>query len=166
MTASVISEELNVEDFWAWAVMQWSDSILSAEMMALQDEHQCVVLELLLMGWLGRKNFALSTAGHLELVATAAPWLDDVVIPLRATRHRWRGVQVLASQREQLQQLELKCEYALAELYFETLLALEPSDLVLTQENRVIDNLVIAFASLGSTVSPQRIEGLGTLLSP
>ena len=99
MPIRVMSDVFNVDTFWTWAVAQWSDSILSAEMMALQDEHQCVVLELLLMGWLGRKNFALSTAGHLELVATAAPWLDDVVIPLRATRHRWRGVQVLASQR-------------------------------------------------------------------
>ena len=92
MSTTVISNVLNVDTFWTWAVAQWSDSILAAEMMALQEEHDCVVLELLLMGWLGRQHWAVSQGAHRQLANTASSWLNGVVIPLRRTRRSWREI--------------------------------------------------------------------------
>ena len=165
MTALASPDLLKVDNFWTWAVAQWSDPTLATEMMALQESHDCVVLELLLMGWLGRQHLMISSAAHRRLVEMAVPWLEGVVIPLRHTRQTWRGVAALASERQQLQSLELKCEYALAELYFRTLGLLEPSELVLTEGSRVIDNLDIALAGAAPPVAGERIRDLGVLLS-
>ena len=156
---------LNVETFWSWAVAQWTDPVVSTEMMALQEEHECTVLELLLMGWLGRQCLAVTPEARHALATTAAPWLEGVVVPLRNTRRGWRANVSLASQRQQLQRLELKAEYALAELYFESLAVLGASELVLMEEPRVIDNLAIALSDAAKPVPRQRIVGLGTLLS-
>ena len=81
MSIRVMSDVFNVDTFWTWAVAQWSDSILADEMMALQEEHDCVVLELLLMGWLGRQHWAVSQGAHRQLADTASSWLNGVVIP-------------------------------------------------------------------------------------
>ena len=164
MSITVISDVFNVDTFWTWAVAQWSDSILAAEMMALQEEHDCVVLELLLMGWLGRQHWAVSPRAHRQLADTASSWLNGVVIPLRRTRRSWREIGDLESQRQQLQSLELKAEYALAELYFGVLSGLDSSELVQVDGPMVIDNLHIALASAHATIAPQRIRGLGALL--
>jgi uncharacterized protein (TIGR02444 family) len=165
MTTLASPDLLKVDNFWAWALAQWSDPILAAEMMALQEGHDCVVLELLLMGWLGRQHLAISSAAHGRLVEMAVPWLEGVVIPLRHTRRAWRGIAARASERQKLQSLELKCEYALAELYFRTLELMEPSELGLVGESRVIDNLGIALASAAPPVDVERIRALGALLS-
>jgi uncharacterized protein (TIGR02444 family) len=164
MTTLVSTDLLKVDNFWEWALAQWSDSILAAEMMALQEEHDCVVLELLLMGWLGRQHMAVSLSAHGRLVEMAAPWLEGVVIPLRHTRRIWRGIAARASERQKLQSLELKCEYALAELYFKTLELMEPSELVMVGESRVTDNLDIALASAAPPIAVERIRNLGALL--
>ncbi|WP_435217848.1 TIGR02444 family protein [Luminiphilus sp. nBUS_07] len=156
---------LNVDTFWSWAVAQWTDPVVATEMMALQEEHGCTVLELLLMGWLGLQGWAVTPEARHALATTAAPWLDGVVIPLRSTRRGWRENDGLASQRQQLQRLELKAEYALAELYFGSLAVLGPSELVLMEESRVIDNLGIALSVAAKPVPRQRIVGLGALLS-
>ena len=156
---------LNVETFWSWAVAQWTDPVVSTEMMALQEEHECTVLELLLMGWLGQQCLAVTAEARHAPATTAAPWLEGVVVPLRNTRRGWRENAGLSSQRQQLQKLELNAEYALAELYFESLAVLEPSELVLMEEPRVIDNLAIALSDAAKPVPRQRIVGLGTLLS-
>jgi uncharacterized protein (TIGR02444 family) len=165
VTAKMTAEMLDVDAFWNWALARWSDPIFAAEMMDLQEEHECVILELLLMGWLGQQNWAVTSAGHRRLMTAAAPWLDGVVIPLRNTRRVWSGNEGLASQRLRLQSLELKAEYALAELYFATLAILEPSELVLAEASTVIDNLDTALAVAASPVATQRILNLGVLLS-
>ena len=165
MSTTVISNVLNVDTFWTWAVAQWSDSILAAEMMALQEEHDCVVLELLLMGWLGRQHWAVSPAAHQQLADMATSWVDGVVLPLRRTRRSWRGIDALESQRQQLQNLELQGEYALAQLYFGALGNLDSSELVQAEEPMVIDNLNIALASTHTTIVPQRILELAALMS-
>ena len=156
---------LNVDAFWDWAVTQWTDPVVATEMMALQEEHGCTVLELLLMGWLGRQCWAVTSEAQHALATTAAPWLEGVVIPLRNTRRAWRENDGLSSQRQQLQWLELKAEYALAELYFGSLAVLGPRELVLMEEPRVIDNLGIALSVAAKPVPRQRIAGLGALLS-
>ena len=156
---------LNVDAFWDWAVTQWTDPVVATEMMALQEEHGCTVLELLLMGWLGRQCWAVTSEAQHALATTAAPWLEGVVIPLRNTRRAWRENDGLSSQRQQLQWLELKAEYALAELYFGSLAVLGPRELVLMEEPRVIDNLGIALSVAAKPVPRQRIVGLGALLS-
>jgi len=164
MSIRVMSDVFNVDTFWTWAVAQWSDSILAAEMMALQEEHDCVVLELLLMGWLGRQHWAVSQGAHRQLADTASLWLNGVVVPLRRTRRSWRESDDLESQRQQLQSLELKAEYALAELYFGALDSLDSSELVQAEGPTVIENLHIALARAHATITPERILGLGALL--
>ncbi len=86
------------------------------------------------------------------------------MIPLRRTRRSWREIDDLESQRQQLQSLELKAEYALAELYFGALSHLDSSELVQAEGPTVIENLHIALARAHATITPERILGLGALL--
>ena len=120
-------EGLKVGNCGRGAVAQWADSSLAAEMMGLQEGHDCDVLELLRMGWWGREQWAVSQGAHRQLADTASSWLNGVVIPLRRTRRSWREIDDLEIQRQQLQSLELKAEYALAELYFGALSHLDSS---------------------------------------
>ena len=54
---------------------------------------------------------------------TTRSWIDEVVVPLRATRERWKSAPGLQSQRAHLLQLEVQAERHLAELMWTSILA-------------------------------------------
>jgi len=54
----------DIEDFWQWALQRWSQPGLAAALLPFQDQHGCVVLELLLLAWLDSRNLKLSPSGY------------------------------------------------------------------------------------------------------
>lgn len=109
------------DDFWRWALARWQDSEVAAGLLSLQEDHHVVVLEVMLLAWLGRGGWQVSADCHAALVAVAQPWVAEVVLPLRQTRQQWRNDPARAAQRRCLQRVELRAEEELAELYFAVL---------------------------------------------
>ncbi|MGD2006633.1 MAG: DUF2390 domain-containing protein [Cellvibrionales bacterium] len=109
------------DNFWSWALQRWQDGDLARALLALQEEQDVVVLEVMLLAWLGREGWLIDEEGHRKLVAAGRPWVRGVVVPLRNTRQAWRGDDSLNPQRGRLQRLELQAEAELGRLYFETL---------------------------------------------
>ncbi len=109
------------EDFWSWALQRWQDGDLARALLALQEERDVVVLEVMLLAWLGREGWLIDEEGYGKLVAAGRPWVMGVVVPLRSTRQGWRGDDSLNPQRARLQRLELQAEAELGRLYFEAL---------------------------------------------
>lgn len=134
----------DIEEFWQWALKRWSQPGLADALLPLQDQHGCVVLELLLLAWLDTQNLKLSQFGFDGLERAAASWNAEVVLPLRAVRVGWRDRPDMAAPRKRLQQLELAAERALAELYFECLLQLPATELPVSQMAKSCSNLELA----------------------
>ena len=110
-----------VDEFWTWALGQWRREELSAGLLDLQNQHGLVVLELLLLAWLGRRGHCLQHSTWQFMVIQAQPWVDEVIVPLRSTRQRWRDQPDIAPLRSLLADLELRTERQLAELYMQSL---------------------------------------------
>lgn len=116
------------EQFWEWCLLRYAQPRLRGMLLALQDEHDQVVMEVLLALWLleqGRVSRPLDGA--------EARWLADCfVAPLRELRRAGRpavdaGLLSEASYR-QLLQLEVDAERVLAQsLYTAALPAPERS---------------------------------------
>ncbi len=155
----------NVEDFWQWALGQWSNPQLAAELLHLQDRHNCIVLELLLLVWLDQQDMSLSDVGYRRLVTVAACWNEEVVQPLRQTRIRWRDRADLEHHRARLKQLELTAEHALAQLYFGALKALAADDLSLRPAGRPNSNLELARHAASPPMSGSQVSTLLELMS-
>lgn len=116
---------MSAQNFWPWALTQWRDPDLERALLALQDQHGLVVLELLYVAWLASIGRALSETQWRALVEAANPWVAEVVIPLREQRQRWRGVSDRDDLRKRLQGLELAAERELAGIYAQALASID-----------------------------------------
>lgn len=155
----------DIEDFWQWALQRWSQPGLAAALLPLQDQHGCVVLELLLLAWLDSRNLKLSPSGYDGLVDAAASWNAEVVLPLRAVRVGWRDNPDMAGQRERLQKLELAAERALAGLYFEFLGQLPATELSVSNMAESSSNLELAVQTAAPPLPQGQVVNLLELLS-
>ena len=155
----------DIEEFWQWALKRWSQPGLADALLPLQDQHGCVVLQLLLLAWLDTQNLKLSQSGFDGLEREAASWNAEVVLPLRAVRVGWRDRPDMAAPRKRLQQLELAAERALAELYFECLLQLPATELPVSQMAKSCSNLELAVQIATPPLSDCQRRNLLELLS-
>ncbi|GEM_PF-547779 len=110
-----------VDEFWRWALVQWRRADLSTVLLDLQNQHGLVVLELLLLAWLGHRGHRLELTDWQRMVSHAQPWIEDVIVPLRSTRQRWRDRSTVTTLRPLLADIELRAERQLAQLYVKTL---------------------------------------------
>lgn len=109
----------DVDEFWGWVLTRWNRPGVDGQLLALQDEHGLVVLEILFLIWLAERGVCLSESQWQGLVAAASPWIENVVEPLRAQRNRWKQDHEMAELKTRLGRLELAGERELAGIYLE-----------------------------------------------
>lgn len=120
--SSPVDADVITQRFWDWALTRWQEPEFAASLLRLQDQHGVVVLELLLLVWLGEQGMLIEESVGRALFDRTRPWVTDVVVMLRATRRRWRAEGEMENAektllRQSLAQLELQAERALATLY-------------------------------------------------
>ncbi|MDN6855011.1 TIGR02444 family protein [Pseudomonas sp. CAN2814] len=106
------------DDVWSYALKLYARPGVEAACLALQEGGADVCL-LLASAWLGSAGVACSPARIDALESTAREWREQVVVPLRELRQRWRESAKrdlqLAPLRERIKQLELEAEKVLLE---------------------------------------------------
>lgn len=107
---------MTVDTFWDWSLGAYAHDPLQQHLLELQRVGDLVILEALFACWLATRGVRLTTGAANQLSDTTRSWLDEVVVPLRATREQWKSVPELQSQRTHLLQLEVEAERHLAEL--------------------------------------------------
>lgn len=100
-------------DLWRFAQALYQAPDIKATCLRLQAEGADVCL-LLCAAWLERRQIACTEEHAKTLRDLAHAWQQQVVLPLRQLRQRWRdtaqGDKALAQLREQVKQLELAAE--------------------------------------------------------
>ena len=102
--------------FWDWALAQYRSEATQDLLLRLQQEADLVILEALFVSWLASEGYQWRSEDALQLLDATQDWIDEVVLPLRAVRERWKsdvGMQML---RRHLLELEVEAERHLAEL--------------------------------------------------
>lgn len=102
--------------FWDWALAQYRSEATQDLLLRLQQEADLVILEALFVSWLASEGYQWRSEDALQLRDATQDWIDEVVLPLRAVRERWKsdvGMQML---RRHLLELEVEAERHLAEL--------------------------------------------------
>ena len=107
---------MTVDTFWDWSLGAYAHDPLQQHLLELQRVGDLVILEALFACWLATRGVRLTPGAATQLSDTTRSWLDEVVVPLRGTRERWKSVPELQSQRAHLLQLEVEAERHLAEL--------------------------------------------------
>ena len=87
--------------------------------MCIRDSLNLVVLEALFASWLGSRYLVWEASAVRRLGEASQDWLEGVVMPLRATRTRWRSQPALHTARQHLLSLEVQAERHLAELIWQ-----------------------------------------------
>jgi hypothetical protein len=82
----------------------------------LQDTQDLVILEALFACWLASHDRQWQLDDVRAMAVSTRTWIDEVVLPLRATRTRWTGDADLSDSRQHLLALEVTAERHLAEL--------------------------------------------------
>ncbi|WP_339411552.1 TIGR02444 family protein [Pseudomonas sp. EA_35y_Pfl2_R5] len=100
-------------DLWRFAEALYQRPGVEAACLHLQEQGADVCL-LLCAAWLERRKVACTDERTEALRALAQPWQQQVVVPLRQLRQRWReqahSDRAMAALREQIKQLELAAE--------------------------------------------------------
>lgn len=106
------------DDVWSYALKLYARPGVEAACLTLQEGGADVCLVLVAM-WLGRTGVAFATSRMSELESAAQGWREEVIVPLRSLRQRWRESAKqdaeLAPLREGIKQLELDAEKVLLE---------------------------------------------------
>ena len=104
------------DDVWSYALKLYARPGVEPACLALQEGGADVCL-LLAAAWLGSTGVAFAASRMSALESTARGWREEVVVPLRSLRQRWRESAKqdaeLAPLRERLKQLELEAEKVL-----------------------------------------------------
>jgi uncharacterized protein (TIGR02444 family) len=104
------------DDVWSYALKLYARPGVEAACLSLQEGGADVCL-LLASAWLGSAGVAFSPARIDALESTAREWREEVIVPLRSLRQRWRESAKrdlqLAPLRERIKQLELEAEKVL-----------------------------------------------------
>ncbi|WP_371232465.1 TIGR02444 family protein [Pseudomonas sp. QE6] len=106
------------DDVWSYALKLYARPGVEPACLALQEAGADVCLALA-AAWLGSAGVAFSQARMDALDSVAQDWREDVIVPLRSLRQRWREAAKqdteLAPLRERIKQLELEAEKVLLE---------------------------------------------------
>ena len=102
--------------FWDWALRQYAREPTQELLLTLQSQADLVILEALFAAWLSTEGHRLRDQDFAAMRDTTSIWIDEVVLPLRAARERWKGDAAKEDARRHLLQLEVEAERHLAEL--------------------------------------------------
>lgn len=102
--------------FWSWALKRYESHSLRDCLLALQESCGLVVVEALFFAWLSEQGRQLSPAQAKSMEEAIAPWVENVVLPLRRQRVKWSNNQETSLLRGEALRLELESEKTLAEL--------------------------------------------------
>jgi conserved hypothetical protein TIGR02444 len=106
------------DDVWSYALQLYARPGVEAACLSLQEGGADVCL-VLASAWLGSTGVAFSPARSSLLESTAGEWREDVIVPLRSLRQRWRESAKqdaeLSVLRERIKRLELDAEKVLLE---------------------------------------------------
>ncbi|WP_447744539.1 TIGR02444 family protein [Pseudomonas nicosulfuronedens] len=104
------------DDVWSYALKLYARPGVEAACLSLQEGGADVCL-LLAAAWLGDAGIGFSQPRMVALENTAREWREEVIVPLRSLRQRWRESATrdaeLAPLRERIKQLELEAEKVL-----------------------------------------------------
>ena len=107
---------MTVAPFWDWALKQYAREPTQALLLTLQSQADLVILEALFACWLATEGRRLEAQDVVAMRDTTGVWIDEVVLPLRAVRERWKGDGSKEDARRHLLQLEVEAERHLGEL--------------------------------------------------
>jgi len=107
---------VTVAPFWDWALRQYAREPTQALLLSLQSQAELVILEALFAAWLSTEGHRLEAHDVAAMRDTTGTWIDEVVLPLRAVRERWKGDASKEVARRHLLRLEVEAERHLAEL--------------------------------------------------
>ena len=107
---------MTVDAFWDWAVACYRRAGVQQHLLNLQDTQDLVILEALFACWLASHDRQWQLDDVRAMAVSTRTWIDEVVLPLRATRARWTADADLSDSRQHLLALEVAAERHLAEL--------------------------------------------------
>lgn len=107
---------MNATPFWDWALSQYRAEAAQRLLLRLQEEAGLVILEALFVSWLASENYEWRSDDTVKLRDATQDWIDEVVMPLRAVRQRWKNEASKEASRRHLLELEVEAERHLAEL--------------------------------------------------
>lgn len=107
---------MNAALFWDWALSQYRAEAAQRLLLRLQEEAGLVILEALFVSWLASEHYEWRSHDTVKLRGATQDWIDEVVLPLRAVRQRWKHEASKEASRRHLLELEVEAERHLAEL--------------------------------------------------
>lgn len=107
---------MNSKPFWDWALAQYRAEAAQRLLLRLQEEAGLVILEALFVSWLASEHYEWRLDDTAKLRDATQDWIDEVVLPLRAVRQRWKNEASKEASRRHLLALEVEAERHLAEL--------------------------------------------------
>ena len=139
--------------FWDWALRQYAQGPTQVLLLTLQSQADLVILEALFAAWLSTEGHRLEAHDVAAMRDTTGPWIEEVVLPLRAVREQWRGDASKEEARRHLLQLEVEAERHLAELMWASTEALRsaPEDSV-NKEMRMKEAMEQAAARMSANM--------------
>ena len=107
---------MTVDAFWDWAVACYRRAGVQQHFLLLQDTQDLVILEALFACWLASHDRQWQLDDVQAMAVSTRTWIDEVVLPLRATRCDGRPMPDLSDSRQHLLAFEVTAERHLAEL--------------------------------------------------
>src|SRR5579871_2216704 len=151
--------------FWRFSLRFYRQPGVAEACIALQDGCGVDVNVLLFFLWLATARRCASVAVAREVCATAAPWRDDVVAPLRAIRRRLKDGSALVERgaaevfRTAVKALELESERLQQEALFALAAGLATENAA-TIEAAARANVAAYERVLGRTFTPAAVAAL------
>jgi uncharacterized protein (TIGR02444 family) len=113
---------MTLEEYWDWSLTRYGCHSTRELLLNLQETTGLVIMEALFAAWMGDRGFRWKRSAVEQISIATSAWIEEVVLPLRATRKRWKPDHGLRAQSEQLQQLEVEAERHLAQLMWEAVM--------------------------------------------
>ena len=107
---------MTVDSFWDWSLGKYRCEATQQCLLALQEEADLVILEALFACWLATQRVHWQSGDVAAMREATGVWIEEVILPLRSTRERWKPDAEKQSQRQQILRLEVDAERYLAEL--------------------------------------------------
>jgi uncharacterized protein (TIGR02444 family) len=142
------------EEFWRFALQLYAKPGVAPACLELQDRHGKDVLIALYGGWLGASGRGRMDAAALARAEDAArPWRQQVVEPLRRTRHALKGIAGADELYSRMKKIELDAE----RVAMQRLAPLAPAPCAVPAAERVADaraNLTLYAGAAAEAASP------------
>ena len=148
-----------VESFWRFALALYAKTGVAPACLEVQDRHGKDVILLLFGLWVGMSGRgALDAAGLAVAESSARPWRQQVVEPLRRTRHALKGIEGAEELYAKMKDIELEAEHAA----IRRLAPLAPApDPARTKADRVAS----ALANLALYLGPQALAAAAPIIA-